>query len=1013
MNKIIDMKNRSRVIFLVFSLSILFQVFSFAQVQRKIIVKDNEGNPISGATVTYGERNEIVTTNESGGFSLQSTPNISVFVEAEGYKDSLFSSLLDGGALILTKVPFQTGKNDLVNVPFDILTKRQIPGAIGTINVPDILGYSEESSVSELIRGRIPGLLSSYNIRGMGSPLIVIDGIPSDNVYPDWSRLGDVEIFAQEIQNITVLKDLSSALLYGARAKSGVILITTKRGSVNKKVLNFNLQSGINKPIAYPEYLSSSDYMELYNEASVNDGLDPRYSQEEIAGTKSGNSALRHPDQDYYNSTFLKKMSSYHNFNANIADGNEVGQFSVNIGWRHNNGLINVGPEEISDRFNLRTAVDYKINDLIKLNFNSSFILNNSNAPRYSGNFWSRNDFWKVSSTYLPNLYPLLIPASAADGFPDLVAGAKLVDGQYLLGGTNNYQNNIYGDLLFNGTSKQFSWLMDINTSLEFDLKGITEGLKATALVNFNNYSFSWEEMGNSYATYSPSFIEGSNNLSDLTKIGNDVRVTDQTIIDGYFYKGYAFYGKLDYQRKFNGVHEINANALIFSQVNAREALWTPDRYGHVGFRANYMYSNKYIAEFTGAYAGSQIYFGTNDNKYAFSPGIGLGWVISEEDFFKDNASIDFLKFTANWSILNTDVNVTDDKITYDYYSAQNTFRYANGQSSNASQRIYPGNPNLLWEKMLNYNIGFESMLLDYKLGIQASYFYYKNYDFVVRRANTLPDLIGVIPYSNYGSEQTQGVELGVNYASKVGGLKLNIGGNLVYSVPKILSIDEPFYADEYRRRADKPMDARFGYVALGLFKDQQDIDSHVDQSFGAVRPGDIKYKDLNNDGIIDVNDQMMIGNSSSRVEMGLHVRLSYKSFELFALGRGQFGANGSYSGSYYWVRGDDKYSSFVLDRWTADSPDDAKYPRLTTTTGSNNFRNSTYWQYKSDRFTLQTVQLNYTFSEMSFIGLNQTRFFLRGDNLLTFSGINDVLNLRVGSAPNMRSFSIGANLQF
>src|SRR5690606_26005299 len=183
----------------------------------------------------------------------------------------------------------------------------------------------------------------------------------------------------------------------------------------------FNLQTGINKPISYPEYLSAADYMELYNEASVNDGLDPRYSQEEISGTRSGNNPLRYPDEDYYNSTFLKNMSSYQNFNGNITNGNELGQFSVNVGWKRNNGLINVGPEQISNRFNLRTAVDYRITDIIKLKFNSSFILNNDNAPRYTGNFWSRNDFWKVSTTYRPNLYPLLIPATAADEYPELV----------------------------------------------------------------------------------------------------------------------------------------------------------------------------------------------------------------------------------------------------------------------------------------------------------------------------------------------------------------------------------------------------------------------------------------------------------------------------------------------------------------------------------------------------------------------------------------------------------------
>ena len=247
------MKNISKVIFLAFSLILIFQVFSFAQVQRKMTVKDNEGNPISGATITYGEKNETVTTSQSGEFTITATPNVQIFVEAIGYKNSYFNYSLEGDVLILTKVPFQTGENDLVNMPFDKLTKRQVPGAIGTINVPDLLEHSQDNSVSELIKGRVPGLLSSINIRGVGNPLIVINGIPTDNVYPSWSNLRNDEIFAQEIEDITVLKDLSSALLYGSRAKNGVILITTKRGTANKKVLDFNLQTGINKPISYPE----------------------------------------------------------------------------------------------------------------------------------------------------------------------------------------------------------------------------------------------------------------------------------------------------------------------------------------------------------------------------------------------------------------------------------------------------------------------------------------------------------------------------------------------------------------------------------------------------------------------------------------------------------------------------------------------------------------------------------------------------------------------------------------
>jgi hypothetical protein len=379
----------------------------------------------------------------------------------------------------------------------------------------------------------------------------------------------------------------------------------------------------------------------------------------------------------------------------------------------------------------------------------------------------------------------------------------------------------------------------------------------------------------------------------------------------------------------------------------------------------------------------------------------------------KDNSLIDYLKIRSNWSILNTDVNVTSYNIGHNYYSASGTYIYENEGSRNVGRVYYPGNRNLKWEKVTNFNLGFESMLFNYKLGIEANYFYYKNYDLIVQRENTLPSYFGNLAFDNYGSNQRQGVELGVNHSMDIGDIKLDIGANFVHSTPKLLAGDERLYPDEYRRRVGKATDGRWGYVALGLFKDQPDIDGHPLQLFGDVQPGDIKYEDINSDGVIDEDDQKMIGNSSARMDYGFNVKLKYKSFELFALGTGQVGSDSHFSSPYYWVYGNGKYSEVVWDRWTPETADIATYPRLSTMSSPNNFRTSTYWQYKDNWFKIHTIQLNYTFPGLSSIGLNEMRFFIKGNNLIKFSKIKEKTNLNVGLAPQMRTVALGLNFTF
>jgi len=988
-----------KIIITLLSLNLLFGVSSFAQDFKTIVVKDESGNPLSGATVIIGEDGKPALTNEKGEFIIKAAGKVSVLIQADGFESQIVAYYPASGmeSVVLTKMPFHMGKKDGVDIPFGILKKRQVTGAITTLDPKEILLYDRQGSVNGIINGRVPGLFGSSNIRGIGSPMYVIDGIarPIANLM----NINDIE-------QISVLKDMSTALLYGSQATNGIVFITTKRGEPMKKTIRFNAETGADRPISYPEYLPAADYMELFNEALDNDGLAAKYTPDQISNTRSGTDPIQFPDEDYYNSTYLKDWAGYHSINGEVSGGNEIAQFFVDLGWDRSSSLLKIGEgaDEKTDRLSMRGNINYEITEAIKLIYDASVIFNIAKGPRYTT---TANDFWVLASTLHPDYYPVLIPLNLLND-PALARIAKPINENYIFGGTSEFQTNIYGELTKNGNRSTTSRLLEMTSGLEFDLSSITEGLKAKAYFSFDMYNQYIEDILNSYAVYNPVYDVGS--IESWDKYKTDVKVASRTVSDAYYYRRFGLFGTLDYNRTF-GEHEINAVALAYSDQYFVEAVLQPAKHLHFGVRTNYMFRKKYIAELTGVYAGSVKLF--EAQRWAFSPGLGLGWIMTEEDFMQNVSLLDYLKVRASWALNHTDESV-NYKLGRDYYTSGSTFSYSQGTYSNPGRNLLVGNPDLGWEKILNYSLGFESMLFDYKLGVEGSYFYNKYYDAITRRTNALPGFFGNLPYENYGSYETKGVELGINYNTSFGDLAVSIGGNLVYSVPKVLATNELNYEEPYRKITGKATDAIFGLVALGLFENQAEIQNYnAVQTFGSVQPGDIKYQDLNMDGKIDDTDQTIIGNSRARMEIGLNLKLKYKAFELFALGTGQNGEESFFNNSYYWVYGDRKYSKVVLDRWTQGTASTATYPRLSSSSNANNFRNSTFWLYETNWFNLRLAQLTYSLPGRDFAGLHEARFFLRGTNLAMISKTKDKMQLNVGSEPQMRSFSIGLSLLF
>ncbi|MDQ1297198.1 MAG: hypothetical protein QG611_1178 [Bacteroidota bacterium] len=684
-----------KVIVAFLGLNLLYQVSSFAQnPQVKVIVNDENGNAVSGAVITVGEGAKPVTTDERGEFVIQVNSKTPVLVEAEGFESKLvyaFPPPLGLETVVLKRAPFQMGEKDIVDVPFGLLKKRQIPGAVTVLDPEQFLKYDQQSGIAGALKGRVPGLLGSYDIRGSGDALIVVDGVPRSAA----------DLNMQQIAQITVLKDLSTGMMYGSQSNQGVILITTKQGDLLKKLMRITAENGYNRPISYPQYLSAGDYMTLFNEALYNDGLPTRYTTDEIQATRTGADPVRYPDEDYYNSTYLKDWSSFTNVVAEAGGGNEVAKYYLNLGWNHNNSLLKLGEggKEKTDRLNMRGNVNYSLNDNITVKFDGSVVISLLRGPQYPV-----NDFWQLSSMLKPNYSPVLIPASLMSD-EGLLEAAQLVDDKFLLGGTSEYPNNIYGELTKSGSNNIVNRLLQMNTGLDFDLDFITPGLKASTSLSFDMFNGFNSVLQNTYAVYKP--VYDADTISSFIKYGNDLKQTDKAVTVANFYRRIGVFGTLNYQQTFSGVHEVNATALAYRDSYSIEEVLNPTKHLHFGFRGNYTFMNKYIAEITGVVAGSGKLL--ESARYAVSPGIGLGWILTEEEFLKNNSILNYLKIRANWA-----VNHTDEAIDYFLYRSSAytqgaNFYYGQGTYYNRVRNSLTGNENLRWEKQMEINLGFES----------------------------------------------------------------------------------------------------------------------------------------------------------------------------------------------------------------------------------------------------------------------------------------------------------------
>ncbi len=925
------------------------------------------------------------------------------------FSQLLSSQVIDG------KPDTLTGRTDKeVDLTFTKISERNTTGSVIVIDVEKELKQDQNTTIGEILNGKVPGIFGNYNTWGTGNAIVLVDGIRQNDFYIN-------SLNPMEIGSIVVLRDAMSKALYGAQGDMGVILISSKRGMPGKHQVRISGQYSVATPRALPRYLNAAGYMEKYNEAQLNDGIAPtslRYSQQTIDATRNGENPARYPDNDFYSDRYIKDRTSGINVFADIMGGSENVRYYVGTGWDESTGWLNTPQGDITDNLNFRGNLDFKINEYMDMSINTTARLSFNKQP-------NADNIWLTASTELPNNYPVLwdpiiIPNTVFRDY--LVSHAKLTDG-LLLGGNSSFLNNVYGNLTQNGNKKFMQRDVQFSGKLNIDLRFLTKGLSASLYGGMNFFNTLYANQSPSFAVYEPVFEEATVVIDTVYKRGTDVAANKYNTNDANssFFRHNAYFGTINYNRSF-GEHAVSATALVFTDLITNSSVMQKDVLFHTGFSANYTWSKKYLAEMSWMGIGSRKL--KEGSRIEMAPTFGIGWIVSEEDFMSGNELFNYLKIRSSFGVSKND-NWDSYNLYRSTFTRGGTFTYQNSVSVN-SETDFASVPNdIKLQKRKDFTVGLDATLLNNATNLQMEFFNSLSEGNITLMSSTYPQILGFenLVYRNYNSNRTMGFDLGFNHRFDVSDdFSITAGSNLLYISPKITKIEEPGYegANAGLIRKGTATDALWALKADGLyseadFKPDGSLVSGLPvPAFGSVRPGDIKYLDQNGDNIIDQNDLRIIGHGL-RTQYSFYLDLNYKDLEFYILGIGQGGDDNYRTGNYYRVFGDIKYSEMVNDAYGPDNKNvNAIHPRLSATSSSNNNRNSDYWLFRNNSFVVPVMQLSYHFSggdKLTF--LKNSRVFIRANNALVLGKNKKYSELNVGSAPKTRNLAVGLVTSF
>lgn len=1006
-----------KITVLLFAVFALLPALLMAQAVAKVTINGKvlgaKRAPIKGAVISSPDEadNETVS-DETGAFSISLPLNASMAITAKGYKTLYLTANAGINEINLTV------EEDIqeVQVAFRTVNKRDLLGGVAAVDVQPLLAKNYFINTLDGMDALAPGY-NGNSIWGMGGYLLLVDGIPREigNVAPT------------EIDQISFLKDAAAVALYGSRAAKGVVLITTKRGTANNQKFDIRVNTGMNTPKGIPDYLGSAEYMTLYNEARANDGLSPQpdYTPENIYKYASGQNPYRYPSIDFYSDEYLKRMFNRTDATAEISGGNERARYYTNVGYQTNGSLLNFGEaikNNRSDRFNIRGNIDININKYITANVDATAIF-------YTGRGVNA-DFWGSAATLRPNRVSPLIPLSyfeKEDSVSQVLINnsGNIIGGQYLLGGTQLDQTNPLATIYAGGNNRFNSRQFQFNTGLHADLRNVLKGLSFHAKMAVD-YSISYTlAYNNTYATYRPVWnsYNGEDLISSIEKYGQDATNGTQNVSGNFYRQTIAVNSQLNYVNTFKRKHNVSAMFIVNGFQQSESAVYHRVSNANLALQAGYNFDHKYYLDFSGALMHSAKM--PVANRRALSPTVSLGWRLSEEKFLKGSSTVDDLKLTASAGIIHTDLDISTYYLYEGYYTGAGAwYGWKDGTGVQSTESRRGDNPNMTLPKREEITLGFEGAFFKNVLRVNGSFFMNRITGNIIQSSVLYPSYFttgfpesSFIPWVNYNNEKRIGFDFGASLSKRLGAVDWILGVTGTYYNSTATQRAEN-WENSYQVRVGKALDGVWGLQNLGFFKDQADISASPSQTFGQVKPGDIKYKDENNDGVIDSRDEVFLGKGGwfgAPLTTGINITAKWKNLTVFALGVGRFGGIAIKNSSYFWVDGEDKYSAVVRDRWTEATQSTAKYPRLTTLNSDNNFRFSDFWLYKTNRFDLGKVQVSYNLTSMikhkNFV--KELGVYISGFNLLTVAKEREIMEMSVGTAPQTRLYNLGVKALF
>ena len=858
-------------------------------------------------------------------------------------------------------------------------------------------------------------------------PLVIIDGVkrPSNNVLPS------------EIKQVTFLKGAQAVVLYGPKAAKGAILITTKRGTVDGLQVQVNANTGFHVAKEFPEYLGSAEYMTLYNEARANDGLTPRYSQQDIYNHASGVNPYRYPNVNYYSDEYIRKVYNRSDVTAEIQGGGQRAHFYTNINYYRSEDLLNFGnaKDNYTDRFSVRGNVDLTLNKLIKCFANASATFYNNHKNK--GNFWGEAS--SMRPNFPENAAPLIpidmVDPYASNALAILGKSLNLLDGKYFPGGTKANQTNAIADCYFGGKTNSVSRQFQFDAGLIYDLNKFVKGLsfKTQFAIDYAaSYDLSYD---NKYAVFIPTWSNYNSNdvIVGLTQQNDEIVSGHMVMSNSKYRQTISWNGHFDYDHTFAGKHHVTG--MLLGNMYTTTSSGTYHRYTNcnLGLLGSYDYMGRYFAEV--ALAGVHSSRLAEGNRDAISPSFTLGWNIAKESFMKDSF-VDDLMLSASYSDLNEDIDVYMGDQYYYLYEAQwktsgGGFSWNEGNHSDITYSTIGSNPALDFIHRKEYSVSLRGSFFNRLISADLTFFNSDMDGFIIQNPSMFPShLSGGIngssfkPAINNNIQNRKGIDFSVTAQKQLGKVHATLGVVGSYVKTKYKKYDEIVEWDNLRVEGHA-IDAIRGYNCLGFYT-YDDFDKNEETGKltlksdlptpkigGTIQPGDLKYEDVNGDHVLDTNDLVDLGTWSSPLHLGFNLTLKYKNFTLFMLGNGQFGGKTVNNGSYYYMSGENKYSVNARGRWTPETADVATHPRLTTLSSANNAAASTFWLISTDRFNLRKLQITYDFPQevLKSKYVKALSIYLSGNDLLTISKHRKIFETSVGYAPQTRFYNLGVKV--